>query len=112
MNELKSGDLCIPLSDKYRDYRDQLKSWDEMKKALDILTDVLLRMSFVTLKLLHQLNCCVHIPCFDLPVGPDAETEYQRALEFLTAWQISICHCRLRACPIAWSPPRLLVASR
>lgn len=29
MNELKSGDLCIPLSDKYRDYRDQLISWEE-----------------------------------------------------------------------------------
>jgi TnpA family transposase len=34
MNELKSGDLCIPRGDKYRDYRDQLISWEEFKRDL------------------------------------------------------------------------------
>lgn len=34
MNELKSGDLCIPLSDKYRDYRDQLLSWPEYEQGI------------------------------------------------------------------------------
>lgn len=29
VNELKSGDLCIPGSEEYGDYRDQLVSWDE-----------------------------------------------------------------------------------
>ena len=29
VNELKSGDLCIPSSEEYGDYRDQLVSWDE-----------------------------------------------------------------------------------
>ncbi len=34
MNELKSGDLCIPLGDKYRDYRDQLISWYEYERDI------------------------------------------------------------------------------
>jgi TnpA family transposase len=34
MNELKSGDLFIPLSDKYRDYRDQLISWSEYELGI------------------------------------------------------------------------------
>lgn len=29
VNELKSGDLCLPGSDDYGDYRDQLVSWEE-----------------------------------------------------------------------------------
>jgi TnpA family transposase len=29
VNELKSGDLCIPGSEEYGDYRDQLISWDD-----------------------------------------------------------------------------------
>ena len=29
VNELKSGDLCIPGSEEYGDYRDQLVSWEE-----------------------------------------------------------------------------------
>ena len=32
VNELKSGDLCIPGSDEYGDYRDQLVSWDEYRR--------------------------------------------------------------------------------
>lgn len=39
MNELKSGDLCIPLSDKYRDYRDQLISWDEYEKGIGLFAE-------------------------------------------------------------------------
>ncbi|HET9107133.1 MAG TPA: Tn3 family transposase [Steroidobacteraceae bacterium] len=31
VNELKSGDLCIPGSEEYGDYRDQLVSWDEYR---------------------------------------------------------------------------------
>jgi hypothetical protein len=34
MNELKSGDLYIPLGDKYRDYREQLISWDEYERDI------------------------------------------------------------------------------
>ena len=29
VNELKSGDLCIPGSDEYSDYRRQLVSWED-----------------------------------------------------------------------------------
>ena len=36
MNELKSGDLCIPLSDKYRDYRDQLISWEDYEAGIHL----------------------------------------------------------------------------
>ena len=32
VNELKSGDLCIPGSDEYSDYRDQLVSWEEYER--------------------------------------------------------------------------------
>lgn len=32
VNELKSGDLCIPGSEAYGDYRDQLVSWEEYKR--------------------------------------------------------------------------------
>lgn len=32
VNELKSGDLCIPGSEEYGDYRDQLVSWDEYRR--------------------------------------------------------------------------------
>ena len=32
VNELKSGDLCIPGSEEYGDYRAQLVSWDEYKR--------------------------------------------------------------------------------
>ncbi len=28
VNELKSGDLCLPGSDDYGDHRDQLVSWE------------------------------------------------------------------------------------
>jgi TnpA family transposase len=34
VHELKSGDLCIPGSDKYSDYREQLISWDEYEKSI------------------------------------------------------------------------------
>ncbi|HNC91234.1 MAG TPA: Tn3 family transposase [Anaerolineales bacterium] len=34
MNELKSGDLCIPRGDKYRDYREQLISWEEFYRDI------------------------------------------------------------------------------
>jgi len=33
-NALKSGDLCIPGSDKFRDYRLQLLSWEEVEREL------------------------------------------------------------------------------
>jgi hypothetical protein len=33
-NDLKSGDLCIPGSDKFRDYRLQLLSWEEVEREL------------------------------------------------------------------------------
>ena len=33
-NDLKSGDLCIPAGDKFRDYRSQLLSWEEVKPEL------------------------------------------------------------------------------
>lgn len=39
MNELKSGDLCIPLSDKYRDYRDQLISWAEYEEGIALFVE-------------------------------------------------------------------------
>jgi TnpA family transposase len=39
MNELKSGDLCIPLSDKYRDYRDQLISWAEYEEGIALFAE-------------------------------------------------------------------------
>ena len=32
VNELKSGDLCIPGSEDYGDYRDQLVSWEEYER--------------------------------------------------------------------------------
>jgi TnpA family transposase len=32
VNELKSGDLCIPGSNEYGDYRDQLVSWEEYNR--------------------------------------------------------------------------------
>ena len=32
VNELKSGDLCIPGSEEYGDYRDQLVSWEEYER--------------------------------------------------------------------------------
>ena len=32
VNELKSGDLCIPGSEEYGDYRDQLVSWEEYRR--------------------------------------------------------------------------------
>ncbi len=34
MNELKSGDLCIPRGDKYRDYREQLISWEQFYRDI------------------------------------------------------------------------------
>lgn len=34
VNELKSGDLCIPGSEEYGDYRDQLVSWDEYERGV------------------------------------------------------------------------------
>jgi TnpA family transposase len=33
-NDLKSGDLCIPESDKFRDYRNQLLSWEDVEREL------------------------------------------------------------------------------
>lgn len=39
MNELKSGDLCIPLSDKFRDYRDQLISWDDYEAGIALFAE-------------------------------------------------------------------------
>lgn len=39
MNELKSGDLCIPLSDKFRDYRDQLVSWEEYEAGIALFAE-------------------------------------------------------------------------
>jgi TnpA family transposase len=39
MNELKSGDLCIPLSDKFRDYRDQLISWAEYEEGIALFAE-------------------------------------------------------------------------
>ena len=32
VNELKSGDLCIPGSEEYGDYRDQLISWEDYRR--------------------------------------------------------------------------------
>lgn len=34
MHELKSGDLCIPGSDQYSDYTEQLISWNEFEKTI------------------------------------------------------------------------------
>ena len=34
VNELKSGDLCIPGSEEYGDYRDQLVSWEEYDRDI------------------------------------------------------------------------------
>ncbi len=34
IHELKSGDLCIPGSDKYSDYREQLISWEEFENSV------------------------------------------------------------------------------
>ena len=34
VNELKSGDLCIPGSDEYGDYRKQLVSWEEYQQGV------------------------------------------------------------------------------
>jgi hypothetical protein len=34
VNELKSGDLCIPGSEEYGDYRNQLVSWDEYRRDI------------------------------------------------------------------------------
>jgi hypothetical protein len=39
MNELKSGDLCIPRSDKYRDYRDQLIPWTEYEQGIALFAE-------------------------------------------------------------------------
>ena len=36
MNELKSGDLYIPLSDRFRDYREQLISWVEYQREIEL----------------------------------------------------------------------------
>ena len=33
--ELKSGDLCIPGSDQFSDYRSQLISWEEYRSGID-----------------------------------------------------------------------------
>jgi TnpA family transposase len=33
-NELKSGDLCLPSGDKFRDYRQQLVPWDVYEQAI------------------------------------------------------------------------------
>ncbi len=35
VNELKSGDLCIPGSEDYGDYRNQLVSWEEYKRDVE-----------------------------------------------------------------------------
>ena len=34
VNELKSGDLCIPGSEEYGDYRDQLVTWEEYERDI------------------------------------------------------------------------------
>jgi hypothetical protein len=33
-NGLKSGDLCLPLGDKFRDYRQQLVSWEQYEREV------------------------------------------------------------------------------
>jgi hypothetical protein len=38
-NDLKSGDLCIPGSDKFRDYRLQLLSWEEVERESVVPVD-------------------------------------------------------------------------
>ncbi len=35
VNDLKSGDLCIPGSDEYGDYRDQLITWEEYHRDIE-----------------------------------------------------------------------------
>ena len=39
VNELKSGDLCIPGSDEYGDYRRQLVSWEEYQRDVATYTE-------------------------------------------------------------------------
>ena len=39
VNELKSGDLCIPGSEEYGDYRDQLISWEEYQRDVAAYTE-------------------------------------------------------------------------
>jgi TnpA family transposase len=39
VNELKSGDLCIPGSEEYGDYRDQLVSWDDYHRDISTYTE-------------------------------------------------------------------------
>ncbi|MBX9688223.1 MAG: Tn3 family transposase [Candidatus Obscuribacterales bacterium] len=36
MNELKSGDLYIPHSDRFRDYRDQLIAWEDYEREIEL----------------------------------------------------------------------------
>jgi hypothetical protein len=38
-NELKSGDLCSPLGDKFRDYRQQLIPWDQFEREVSAYGD-------------------------------------------------------------------------
>jgi hypothetical protein len=38
-NELKSGDLCSPLGDKFRDYRQQLVAWDQFEREVSAYGD-------------------------------------------------------------------------
>ena len=38
-NELKSGDLCSPLGDKFRDYRPQLVAWDQFEREVSAYGD-------------------------------------------------------------------------
>ena len=38
-NELKSGDLCSPLGDKFRDYRQQLIPWDQFEREVSVYGD-------------------------------------------------------------------------
>jgi hypothetical protein len=38
-NELKSGDLCSPLGDKFRDYRQQLVAWDQLEREVSAYGD-------------------------------------------------------------------------
>ena len=40
MLELKSGDLCIPGSDGFADYRDQLISWEEYHRDIAAYGDM------------------------------------------------------------------------
>ena len=38
-NELKSGDLCSPLGDEFRDYRQQLVAWDQFEREVSAYGD-------------------------------------------------------------------------